>query len=210
MDTGVITGLFIGIMIFIIITIFVATMFGVGQITLFFIILILVFVSIIGIKAAVLSGKRDINTKDLADIAVSTIISVSLVVGSTMMASSKIEIISRAFENTLGYWWINNDTLAQEMANVFNKPAELNINLIITQMFTTDDKKEFDNYIQNFNVAQQFSGVTVKENDVDTTNLYDNFVVKKNLISKATVASLATIIAMYTSYMPITTPWINV
>jgi hypothetical protein len=210
MDTGVITGLFIGIMIFIIITIFVATMFGVGQISLFFIILILVFVSIIGIKAAVLSGKRDINTKDLADIAVSTIISVSLVVGSTMMASSKIEIISRAFENTLGYWWINNDTLAQEMANVFNKPAELNINLIITQMFTTDDKKEFDNYIQNFNVAQQFSGVTVKENDVDTTNLYDNFVVKKNLISKATVASLATIIAMYTSYMPITTPWINV
>ena len=210
MDTGVITGLFIGIMIFIIITIFVATMFGVGQISLFFIILILVFVSIIGIKAAVLSGKRDINTKDLADIAVSTIISVSLVVGSTMMASSKIEIISRAFENTLGYWWINNDTLAQEMANVFNKPAELNINLIITQMFTTDYKKEFDNYIQNFNVAQQFSGVTVKENDVDTTNLYDNFVVKKNLISKATVASLATIIAMYTSYMPITTPWINV
>ena len=59
-------------------------------------------------------------------------------------------------------------------------------------------------------MAQQFSGVTVKENDVDTTNLYDNFVVKKNLISKATVASLATIIAMYTSYMPITTPWINV
>ena len=83
----------------------------------------------------------------------------------------------------MGYWWINNDTLSAEMANVFNKPEELNINLIITQMFTSDDKREFNNYIQNFNVAKQFLNVTYKDN-VDTTNLYDNFVVKKNHISK--------------------------
>jgi hypothetical protein len=74
-------------------------------------------------------------------------------------------------------------------------------------MFTSDNKREFNNYIQNFNVAKQFLNVTYKDN-VDTTNLYDNFVVKKNHISKATLASLATIIAMYTSYMPITRPWI--
>lgn len=204
MATGVITGLFIGMMVFIIITIFVAIQFGAGQTSLFFIILLLVFFSMVGIKA---SGEKDIKIKDWVDIAISTIISVSLIVGSTMMASSKLEIIGRSFENTVGYWWINNDTLSAEMANVFNKPEELNINLIITQMFTSDDKREFNNYIQNFNVAKQFLNVTYKDN-VDTTNLYDNFVVKKNHISKATLASLATIIAMYTSYMPITRPWI--
>ena len=187
MATGVITGLFIGMMVFIIITIFVAIKFGAGQ-----------------IRA---SSEKDIKIKDWVDIAVSTIISVSLIVGSTMIASSKLEIIGRSFDNTVGYWWINNDTLSAEMANVFNKPDELNINLIITQMFTSDDKREFNNYIQNFNVAKQFLNVTYKDN-VDTTNLYDNFVVKKNQISKVTLASLATIIAMYTSYMPITTPWI--
>ena len=204
MATGVITGLFIGMMVFIIITIFVAIKFGAGQISLFFIILLLVFFSMVGIKA---SSEKDIKIKDWVDIAVSTIISVSLIVGSTMIASSKLEIIGRSFDNTVGYWWINNDTLSAEMANVFNKPDELNINLIITQMFTSDDKREFNNYIQNFNVAKQFLNVTYKDN-VDTTNLYDNFVVKKNQISKVTLASLATIIAMYTSYMPITTPWI--
>ena len=96
------------------------------------------------------------------------------------------------------------------MANVFNKPIQnFDINLIITQMFSSDNKQEFNEYIQNFNEANQFNGVTLKK-DATTNNLYDNFVVKKNDVSKATLASLATIIALYTSYMPITTPWINV
>lgn len=204
-DLGI-TTLFFVLMIFNVIVIFVSVITFKKTNSLFLLILIWVFVfgSIFAVKASI---NKEIKNKDIVDTLLSTFLSVFLIVGSTLLAAQPT-ILGRAFENTVGYWWINNDTLAAEMANVFNKP-EIDINLIITQMFSSDNKQEFNEYIQNFNEANQFNGVTLKT-DVATNNLYDNFVVKKNDVSKATLASLATIIAMYTSYMPIATPWINV
>jgi|LauGreDrversion4_2_1035121.scaffolds.fasta_scaffold16587_3 hypothetical protein len=204
-DLGI-TALFFILILFNVIIIFVAviTFKKTNSLFLLFLIWIFVFGSIFAVKA---SAEKEIKNKDIVDTLISTFLSVFLIVGSTLLAAQPT-IIGRAFENTVGYWWINNDTLATEMANVFNKPTnELDINLIVTQMFSSDDKQEFNDYIKNFNEANQFNGVTFK--NVPTTNLYDNFVVKKNDVSKATLASLATIVALYTSYMPITTPWIN-
>ena len=206
-DLGI-TALFIVLIIFNVIIIFVSVITFKKTNSLFLLVFIWVFVfgSIFAVKASV---DKEIKNKDIVDTLLSTFLSVFLIVGSTLLAAQPT-IIGRAFENTVGYLWINNDTLATEMANVFNKPTnELDINLIITQMFSSDNKQEFNEYIQNFNEANQFNGVTLKK-DATTNNLYDNFVVKKNDVSKATLASLATIIALYTSYMPITTPWINV
>ena len=206
-DFGI-TALFFVLIIFNVIVIFVSVITFKKTNSLFLLILIWVFVfgSIFAVKASV---DKEIKNKDIVDTLLSTFLSVFLVVGSTLLAAQPT-IIGRAFENTVGYWWINNDTLATEMANVFDKQTnELDINLIITQMFSSDNKQEFNEYIQNFNEANQFNGVTLKT-DANINNLYDNFVVKKNDVSKATLASLATIIAMYISYMPIATPWINV
>jgi hypothetical protein len=206
-DLGI-TALFFILILFNVIIIFVAviTFKKTNSLFLLFLIWIFVFGSIFAVKA---SAEKEIKNKDIVDTLLSTFLSVFLVVGSTLLAAQPT-IIGRAFENTVGYWWINNDTLATEMANVFDKPTrEFDINLIITQMFSSDNKQEFNEYIQNFNEANQFNGVTLKK-DAILNNLYDNFVVKKNDVSKATLASLATIIALYTSYMPITTPWINV
>lgn len=206
-DLGI-SALFIVLIIFNVIIIFVSVITFKKTNSLFLLVFIWVFVfgSIIAVKASV---DKEIKNKDIVDTLLSTFLSVFLVVGSTLLAAQPT-IIGRAFENTVGYLWINNDTLATEMANVFNKPQEnFDINLIITQMFSSDNKQEFNEYIQNFNQASQFNGVTLKK-DVATNNLYDNFVVKKNDVSKATLASLATIVAMYISYMPISTPWINV
>ena len=206
-DLGI-TSLFIVLIIFNVIIIFVSVITFKKTNSLFLLILIWVFVfgSIFAVKASV---DKEIKNKDIVDTLLSTFLSVFLIVGSTLLAAQPT-ILGRAFENTVGYLWINNDTLATEMANVFNKPTpDFDINLIITQMFSSDNKQEFNEYIQSFNAANQFNGVTLKK-DVATNNLYDNFVVKKNDVSKATLASLATIIALYTSYMPITTPWINV
>jgi hypothetical protein len=206
-DFGI-TALFFVLIIFNVIVIFVSVITFKKTNSLFLLILIWVFVfgSIFAVKASV---DKEIKNKDIVDTLLSTFLSVFLVVGSTLLAAQPT-IIGRAFENTVGYWWINNDTLATEMANVFNKPTQnFDINLIITQMFSSDNKQEFNEYIQNFNEANQFNGVTLKT-DANINNLYDNFVVKKNDVSKATLASLATIIAMYISYMPIATPWINV
>jgi len=206
-DLGI-TSLFIVLIIFNVIIIFVSVITFKKTNSLFLLIFIWAFVfgSMIAVKA---SMNKQIKNKDIVDTLLSTFLSVFLIVGSTLLAAQPT-ILGRAFENTVGYLWINNDTLATEMANVFNKPTpDFDINLIITQMFSSDNKQEFNEYIQSFNAANQFNGVTLKK-DVATNNLYDNFVVKKNDVSKATLASLATIIAMYTSYMPITTPWINV
>ena len=204
-DLGI-TALFFILILFNVIIIFVAviTFKKTNSLFLLFLIWIFVFGAIFAVKA---SAEKEIKNKDIVDTLISTFLSVFLIVGSTLLAAQPT-IIGRAFENTVGYWWINNDTLATEMANVFNKPTnELDINLIVTQMFSSDDKQEFNDYIKNFNEANQFNGVTFK--NVPTPHLYDNFVVKKNDVSKATLASLATIVALYTSYMPITTPWIN-
>ena len=206
-DLGI-TALFIVLIIFNVIIIFVSVITFKKTNSLFLLVFIWVFVfgSIFAVKASV---DKEIKNKDIVDTLLSTFLSVFLIVGSTLLAAQPT-IIGRAFENTVGYLWINNDTLATEMANVFNKPTQnFDINLIVTQMFSSDNKQEFNEYIQNFNEANQFNGVTLKEN-ANTNNLYDNFVVKKNDVSKATLASLATIVAMYISYMPITTPWINV
>lgn len=205
-DLGI-SALFIVLIIFNVIIIFVSVITFKKTNSLFLLVFIWVFVfgSIFAVKASV---EKEIKNKDIVDTLLSTFLSVFLVVGSTLLAAQPT-IIGRAFENTVGYLWINNDTLATEMANVFDKPPNLDINLIITQMFSSDNKQEFNEYIQNFNEANQFNGVTLKK-DVATNNLYDNFVVKKNDVSKATLASLATIVAMYISYMPISTPWINV
>ena len=206
-DLGI-TALFFVLIIFNVIVIFVSVITFKKTNSLFLLILIWVFVfgSIFAVKASV---DKEIKNKDIVDTLLSTFLSVFLIVGSTLLAAQPT-IIGRAFENTVGYWWINNDTLATEMANVFDKPTQdFDINLIITQMFSSDNKQEFNEYIQNFNEANQFNDVTLKK-DATIINLYDNFVVKKNDVSKATLASLATIIAMYISYMPITTPWINV
>jgi hypothetical protein len=102
-----------------------------------FLILIWIMLSVLTIilKATVLSGEREINNKEAGDIFLSSFISSLLIIGSTMMTVNYIPIIGRAFENTVGYWFINNEELANALSNVFTKPEGLDINLIATQLF---------------------------------------------------------------------------
>ena len=151
-DLGI-TALFFVLIIFNVIVIFVSVITFKKTNSLFLLILIWVFVfgSIFAVKASV---DKEIKNKDIVDTLLSTFLSVFLIVGSTLLAAQPT-ILGRAFENTVGYWWINNDTLATEMANVFDKPTqEFDINLIITQMFSSDNKQEFNEYIQAKNACK--------------------------------------------------------
>ena len=225
LKTEEITGILIAIIvvsvlvIFSVIVFFNANMSGiVKKIVLFVVCWLMVFFSTISIKASALSGDREPNEKDWADAALSSFISVILIVGSTLMVA-ETTIVGRAFENTVGLQLIQifkkGDTnLTDSLKQIFKQDngneldSELNIDLIFTQMFSP--KTEFDDYIQYFNTQKPFPNVAMTLDTEKTNAFYENFVIRKNDISTAALASLATTAAILTCYKPIISPWINV
>ena len=228
-SSGEITGILIAtivasiLVIFSVILFFDANMSGiVKKMVLFVVCWLLVFFSTIAIKASVLSGDRDLNEKDWADAVLSSFISGILIVGSTLVVA-ETTIVGRAFENTVGLQLIQifkkgDKNLTESLREIFKQDggnvldSNLNIDLIFTQMFSP--KSEFDGYVQSFNSNKQFSNIIMSTmSDDDTTLLqtfYENFVVRKNDISTASLASLATVASIITCYKPIISPWINV
>ena len=188
------------------------------KIGLFVVCWALVFFSTIAIKAGVLSGEREPNNKDWADAALSSFISSILIVGSTLMVA-ETTIVGRAFENTVGLYLIHffkkgDKNLTESLGEIFTQSdgnplnEQLNIDLIFTQMFSP--KTEFDDYIQYFNTQKPFPNVAMTPDTEKTNAFYEKFVIRKNDISTAALASLATTAAILTCYKPIISPWINV
>jgi uncharacterized membrane protein len=181
--------------------------------SLLFLVLIWIIMAILMIilKAIVLSGDRDINNKEAGSIFLSSFISTLLIIGSTMLTANQIPIIGRAFENTVGYWFINNEELKTGLANVFeNTSGNENINLIATQLFYDADIKKF---YENLKIITQFNNIKPTDINLDTdksVQSLQDIILNKNAKSHATIVCLAAIAAMYTSYMPIIKPWINI
>ena len=156
----------------------------------------------IGIKAIVLEGDRNLNEKDIGDIVFNGLIAVLSVVGTMMAFISQRPLIGRAFENTVGYKWIDMFGLSDAINGVFQGNPGYNYNIIATQLF--DDQMTSENLN---NVASLFSGVTVLQNaQIEPLQV---LIKKKRIISEATLTSLAAIIAFYISYLPVWKPWIR-
>ena len=192
-----------------------------------FLVLIWIIMAILAIilKSIVLSGDREIDNKDASNIFVSSFLSTMLIIGTTMLSINYVPIVGRAFENTVGYWWINNDELANALNAVFDNKTGQNINLIATQLFYDSNDTDTQNFYNNINKITQFLNVKPKIDstvrtipdaisgnlvpDIDDPiihTLYD-IIISKNKISEATLISLAAIASFYTSYIPITIPW---
>jgi hypothetical protein len=178
-----------------------------------FLVLIWVIMAILAIilKSIVLSGDREINNKDASNIFLSSFLSTMLIIGSTMLSINYVPIVGRAFENTVGYWWINNNELANALNAVFNNKTGQNVNLIATQLFYDSNDIDNQNFYNNINKITQFSNVVPKISGIDIDDpqintLYD-IIISKNKISESTLISLAAIASFYTSYVPITIPW---
>jgi hypothetical protein len=184
-----------------------STMSGFG---ILFVVFIFTIISSLVIKSIVLSGDRDININDFGNISLTSFISVFLIVGSTVLSSKSLPIIGRSFENTVGYWWIKTfGDLSTVTKNIFINPnsTEYDYNLIITQVFDDNDQTQFDNNLRE--QASKFKDVTVNTSDkINMETLYE-LVKRKHSISEATLVSLATIVALYTCFLPIKYPWIR-
>jgi hypothetical protein len=175
---------------------------------------IIVFVFTILIKSQIVADERDINNTDITNILQSSLLTVFVIIGSSLFSINYISIIGRAFENTVGYWWVDNDSLSEITQKLFSTDdnEKYNLNLIITQLFSDEKREQFDNYLKNIpfkHIKYEFAENYDKENtELPINQLYEK-VVQKYKISKASLISLATIITMYVCYMPMKYPWIN-
>jgi hypothetical protein len=219
LSTGEITGIFIALIIFNVGIIIGAATVGVSSIMLLLMIWGLVLFSMIAMKAIILTGDRDIKNKDWQDVLLTSFVSVLLIVGSSLLVAQPT-IIGRAFENTVGYLIIDSEELTNITKSFFKSTngANYNYNLIATQLFSDDNRIQFDTYLSKMvSDDSQFKGVSADYTEgydrgnaeLPINKLYE-MVVKKYNLSKGVIASLATIAAMYTCFMPMKNPWINI
>jgi hypothetical protein len=196
MNTGKVQGVFAGMVLFMIGCIFLMVLTRMNELLILAIIFGACIAFTIGLKAMVLEDDRNINEKDVGDIALNATIAVLSIVGSTMALIMQRPLIGRAFENTVGYKWINWN---EAINNVFVTTPGYDYSIIATQLF--DDQMDVNK------VASMFSGITVQPKP--NTELLEQLVTKKHNISKATLISLATVVAFYISYLPVWKPWIR-
>lgn len=165
----------------------------------------------IGLKSAVLEGDQNLNEKDVIDIIINGTISGLAVIGTMVLYISQRPLISRAFENTVGYKWISwFSGLSGVINNVFTGPQGQDYSIIATQLFDDQFTDSPDNNISLLeNVASMFSGVNVKNKDNSSIDNLKKLITTKHQVSEATLISLAAIIAFYISYLPVWKPWIR-
>ena len=76
-----------------------------------------------------------------------------------------------------------------------------------TQVFDDNDRTQFDDNLRE--QASKFKDVSVNTSDKSNMNELYELVKRKHSISEATLVSLATIVALYTCFLPIKYPWIR-
>lgn len=126
--------------------------------------------------------------------------SVAVVIVPLLIIFYMFPIIGRAFENTVGYFFINNDDLSQLMSKIFKSQsgATYDYNVLITQMF---DDMSPGNYLDKTTMKD----IVKQDNEPseESLNVLSAFVSKKHSISEATFVSLATIVSSLICFLPI-------
>ena len=126
--------------------------------------------------------------------------SVAVIIVPLLIIFYMSPIIGRAFENTVGYFFINNDDLSQLMSKIFKSQSgtTYDYNVLITQMF---DDANLENYLDKTTMKD----IVKQDNEPSKASLEElsAFVSKKHSISEATFVSLATIVSSLICFLPI-------
>ena len=126
--------------------------------------------------------------------------SVAVIIVPLLIIFYMFPIIGRAFENTVGYFFINNDDLSQLMSKIFKSQSgtTYDYNVLITQMF---DDANPEKYLDKTTMKD----LVKQDNEPSEASLKElsAFVSKKHSISEATFVSLATIVSSLICFLPI-------
>ena len=121
-------------------------------------------------------------------------------------------IVVRAFENTIGYWFVSNGTLTETLRKVFTQPLDDTVNVVITQMFGGADivttKKAIKPYLLRFlptSTEKPFKNFTISSDALITQDVIDNLsnvVKQKSRIAEATLISLGIVMSSLACFLP--------
>jgi hypothetical protein len=124
-------------------------------------------------------------------------------------------IVVRAFENTIGYWFVNSDQLTETLSKVFSKPSDsqtIDNNVIVTQIFggvdTDTTKNTIKTYLRRFlptSTEKPFKDFTIKEESSITSDVLDvlsKVVKQKYRIAEATLISLGIVMSSLACFLP--------
>lgn len=121
-------------------------------------------------------------------------------------------IVIRAFENTIGYWFVNTSQLTETLGTVFSKPRDDTVNLVVTQMFGgADPAKTGDSikaYLLRFlptSTEKPFKDFTISSETLITQGVIDdlsNVVKQKSRIAEASLISLGIVMSSLACFLP--------
>lgn len=118
-------------------------------------------------------------------------------------------IVLRAFENTIGYWFVNTSQLTKILGKMFSKPSDsqtLDNNVIVTQMFGGADAIKA--YLRRFlptSTQKPFKDFTIKEESSITEEVVEvlsKVVKQKSRIAEATLISLGIVMSSLACFLP--------
>lgn len=121
--------------------------------------------------------------------------SVGVIVVPLLFILYMFPIIGRAFENTIGYFFINNDELRALMTTIFKPGAPYDYNVLVTQMF---DDGSLQTYLDTISLEKQ-----EKQPTEENLKSLQEFVGRKHTMSEAAFVSLGTIVASLICFLPV-------
>jgi len=196
--TSEIIGIYTGLLLFLFIVIFVYYYFFKIESALtrngILVVLIWLITSCITIVIKSTIGK-DFN---IVSAILLNLFSVGVIVVPLLFILYMFPIIGRAFENTIGYFFINNEELSTVMRKIFKSDARYDLNVLITQMF---DDGTLKNYLDTMAVKD----VVKQEDQPSEENMkaLSEIVGKKHSMSEATFVSLASDVASLICFLPV-------
>jgi hypothetical protein len=116
-------------------------------------------------------------------------------------------IVVRAFENTIGYWFVNNSQLTDILNKVFSKPRDDTVNLVMTQMFGGADiattKKAITAYLGRFSTEKPFKDFAIISVIPDeVVDGLSKVVTQKSRIAEASLISLGIVMSSLACFLP--------
>jgi hypothetical protein len=198
--TSELIGIYIGLLIFLFVVIFsyysFANMESVFAKNSYIVAIIWIITSCITIIIKSTVGK-DFN---IGSAFLLNLFSVGVIVVPLLFIIHLFPIIGRAFENTIGYFFVNNDDLTRVMSTIFKSQSgmEYDYNVLITQMFDDAD-------LQNYLNTTTFNDIVKQENEPSSASIAElkKIIGKKHSISEATFVSLGTVVASLICFLPV-------
>ena len=201
MNTSEVIGIYTGLLVFLFIIIFVYYIYFKSEDFLWRGSIVTVLVLTISSCITVVIKSSIGQTLEAGDIILSNLFSVGVIIVPLLLVLYMFPIIGRAFENTVGYFFLNKGDLTDVTSQLFNSHSgnKYDYNLFITQLF--DDGADMVTRLKTAIVP--FKDIYLMEPVEDKVDRLKNFVSQKHGVSEATFVSLATIVSSMIVFLPV-------